>query len=91
MKVVILAGGMGTRLAEETEVKPKPKSKAATIRRPAPKAVPEATPTGVERVVIYLSPGQTAWIRERQIEALRAGKRVSTSKLIRDLMDRSMS
>src|SRR5215217_7911719 len=24
MKVVILAGGMGTRLAEETEIKPKP-------------------------------------------------------------------
>jgi glucose-1-phosphate cytidylyltransferase len=24
MKVVILAGGLGTRLAEETEIKPKP-------------------------------------------------------------------
>jgi hypothetical protein len=46
---------------------------------------------GVERVVIYLSKEQTAWIRERQIEALRAGKRVSTSKLVRDLLDRAMS
>ena len=70
---------------------PEPKSKPATIRRPASKAVPVAAKTGVERVVIYLSPGQTAWIRERQIEALRAGKRVSTSKLIRELLDRSMS
>ena len=70
---------------------PEPKLKPAAIRRRAPKAVPEAAPTGVERVVIYLSPGQTAWIRERQIEALRAGKRVSTSKLIRELMDRAMS
>jgi hypothetical protein len=42
------------------------------------------------RVVIYLSPEQTAWIRERQIEGLRAGKRVTTSKLIREIMDRAM-
>ena len=76
---------------ERRKATSEPKSKAAAIRRPAPKAVPEAAPTNVERVVIYLSPGQTAWIRERQIEALRAGKRVSTSKLIRELMDRAMS
>ncbi len=41
-------------------------------------------------MVIYLSPRQTAWIRERQIDALRSGKSLSTSKLIRDLMDRAI-
>jgi hypothetical protein len=41
-------------------------------------------------VVIYLSPEQTAWIRERQIEGLRAGKRVTTSKLIRELLEQAM-
>lgn len=55
------------------------------------KAAADTAPGGVERVVIYLSREQTAWIRERQIEALRTGKRVSTSKLIRELMDRAMS
>lgn len=71
-------------------------SKAAQVRRPKSQSVPEPSsqaPSGhraVERVVIYLSAEQTAWIRERQIEALRAGKRVTTSKLLRDLMDRAM-
>lgn len=68
-----------------------PRSTAAAARRTAPEAVPATAPAGVERVVLYLSRAQTAWIRERQIEALRAGKRISTSKLIRDLMDRAMS
>jgi hypothetical protein len=69
---------------------PKPAARAAKAGSPAPKPEPGASPGGVERVVIYLSPEQTAWIRERQIEALQAGKRVSTSKLIRELMDRAM-
>ena len=30
MKVVILAGGMGTRLSEETDVKPKPMAEIGT-------------------------------------------------------------
>ena len=76
---------------ERTKATPKPRSKVAASRRPAGEALPEAASTGVERVVIYLSPEQTAWIRERQIEALRAGRRISTSKLIRALMDRAMS
>ena len=73
---------------------PAPKRRAATNRRaPARRPAParQEPEEGVERVVIYLSKEQTAWIRERQIEALRAGKRISTSKLLRDLMDRAMS
>ena len=76
--------------AERAKPAPKPVPRAVRARRAAPKQEPEAAPGGVERVVIYLSPEQTAWIRERQIEALRAGKRVSTSKLVRELMDRAM-
>ena len=30
MKVVILAGGLGTRLSEETQVKPKPMAEICT-------------------------------------------------------------
>jgi hypothetical protein len=73
-----------------TRVPPRPKLKTAPAQRAATKPIPEAPATGVERVVIYLSPEQTAWIRERQIEGLRAGKRVTTSKLVRDLLDRAM-
>jgi hypothetical protein len=76
--------------AERAEAVPKPRAKAVSARRSALKPIPVAGPAGVERVVIYLSPDQTAWIRERQIEALKAGKRVTTSKLIRELMDRAM-
>lgn len=65
-----------------------PRRSAPARRRAPARQEPEE---GVERVVIYLSKEQTAWIRERQIEALRAGKRISTSKLLRDLMDRVMS
>jgi len=32
MKVVILAGGLGTRLSEETVVKPKPMEKQWSVR-----------------------------------------------------------
>lgn len=69
------------------------KSAPATKRRPKsqPKSQPKPEAEGVERVVVYLSREQTAWIRERQIEALRAGKRVSASRLLRELMDRAMS
>jgi hypothetical protein len=69
---------------------PKTRSMPRQPRRRASKPAPATSAGGVERVVIYLSPAQTAWIRERQIEALRAGKRVTTSKLIRELMDRAM-
>jgi hypothetical protein len=72
------------------EPPPKARSKPSQPRRRRPKPAVATSPAGVERVVIYLSPEQTAWIRERQIEALRAGKRVTTSKLIRELMDRAM-
>ena len=76
--------------ADHAKPAPKPAARSVKARRAASKPEPEAPPGGVERVVIYLSPEQTEWIRERQIEALRAGKRVSTSKLIRELMDRAM-
>jgi hypothetical protein len=71
-----------------------PKRRAPSVRKASPRrpsAARQVAEEGVERVVIYLSREQTAWIRERQIDALRAGKRVSTSKLLRDLMDRAMS
>ena len=76
--------------ADRAQPAPKPKAKAVRARRAVLKPAQNAASGGVERVVIYLSPEQTAWIRERQIEALRAGKRVTTSKLIRELMDRAM-
>ena len=72
---------------------PTPKRRTTNRRAPAGRVTParQEPREGVERVVIYLSKEQTAWIRERQIEALWAGKRVSASKLLRDLMDRVMS
>ncbi len=69
---------------------PKTPPKAPRARPTTPKPLPASAPGGVERVVIYLSPEQTAWIRERQIDGLRAGKRITTSKLIRELLDRAM-
>jgi hypothetical protein len=78
-----------TETATKTARKPSLK-KTTPPRRAATKAVPETPAGGVERVVIYLTPEQTAWIRERQIEGLRAGKRVTTSKLVRELLDRAM-
>jgi hypothetical protein len=77
--------------AERAVPKRKPSPTPTAGARPKAKVAPEPAPAGVERVVVYLSRAQTAWIRERQIEALRAGKRISTSKLIRELMDRAMS
>lgn len=87
------ATGTGTPpSAERRPPRRKPsRTPVAGTARPKAKAAPDPAPGGVERVVIYLSRAQTAWIRERQIEALRTGKRVSTSKLIRELMDRAMS
>ncbi|HEY8736604.1 MAG TPA: hypothetical protein VIO62_06120 [Candidatus Dormibacteraeota bacterium] len=41
--------------------------------------------------MVYLSPAQTEWIRQQQIDALRKRKRVSASQLIRDLLDRALS
>lgn len=76
--------------ADRAQPAPKLKAKAVSARRSTPKAAADPSSGGVERVVIYLSAEQTAWIRERQIEALGAGKRVTTSKLIRELMDRAM-
>jgi len=73
------------------KTRPKPSLKKTTPpSQAAARPVPETPAVRVERVVIYLSPEQTAWIRERQIEGLRAGKRVTTSKLVRDLLDRAM-
>jgi len=76
--------------AERAKPAPKPARKAVRARRSTLKPASDAAQGGVERVVICLSPDQTAWIRDRQIDALKAGKRVTTSKLIRELMDRAM-
>lgn len=62
------------------------KSKAVEVT-----SEPSSPTEGVERVVVYLTRAQAAWIRERQIEALRSGRRVSTSKLIRDLITAATS
>ena len=72
----------------------------AKVDRPAPRRsvprkaeapAPPASKNRVERVVVYLTPAQTEWIREQQIDALRKRKRVSASQLIRDLLDRALS
>jgi len=62
-----------------------------SVRRKAEAKAPPASKARVERVVVYLSPAQTEWIRQQQIEALRKRKRVSASQLIRELLDRALS
>lgn len=76
-------------LVEPAKVdRPAPR-KSAPRRAEAP--APPSSRSRVERVVVYLSPAQTEWIRQQQIDALRKRKRVSASQLIRDLLDRALS
>ena len=81
-----------TRPAESRpEAASSPPPKSGINRKRSTKAITKAEKEGVERVVVYLSREQTAWIRDRQIAALRAGKRVSASSLIRELIARALA